>query len=133
MAAAQAHVRHDDIFVGFKPIDDLHKEFQAILDALNDPREGDYGEDLLALHEHLLRHCGLEEQWMLQENYEHYARHKRAHELLLESVSDIRRRFDGGDVEAVRRYCADLMNWFAIHAHEEDAPLADWLKGTPLR
>ncbi|MDL1862378.1 hypothetical protein FBR04_15325 [Betaproteobacteria bacterium PRO7] len=133
MAAAPVHVRHDDIFVGFKPIDDLHKEFQAILDALNDPREGDYGEDLLALHEHLLRHCGLEEQWMLQENYEHYARHKRAHERLLESISDIRRRFDGGDVDAVRRYCADLMNWFAIHAQEEDAPIAEWLKGTPPR
>ncbi len=42
---------------------------------------------------------------MLQENYSHYARHKRAHEHLLDSVSDVRRKFDAGDIDAVRRYC----------------------------
>jgi hemerythrin len=122
-------VRHDEIFVGFKPIDDLHREFQAILDALNDPAEADYGRHLLALHEHLLRHCATEEAMMLQEDYPHYARHKRAHEHLLESVSDVRRRFDGGDIDAVRKYSAGLMEWFAIHASVEDGELAAFLKG----
>ena len=122
-------VRHDDIFVGFKPIDDLHREFQAIVDALNDPSEADYGADLVALHEHMLRHTAAEEEWMLQEKYEHYARHKRAHDHLLDSISDIRRRFDAGDIVAVQRYAADLMSWFAIHARDEDLPLAQALKG----
>jgi hemerythrin len=122
-------VTHDRILVGFKPIDDLHREFEAILAALNDPAEADYGAHLLALHEHLLRHCATEEQFMLQENYSHYARHKRAHEHLLDSVSDMRRKLDAGDVAAVRRYSADLMNWFAIHASSEDAELAAFLKG----
>ena len=127
--AAAAPVRHDEILVGFKPIDDLHREFQAILDALNDPAEADYGQHLLALHEHLLRHCGTEETFMLQENYPHLERHRRAHEHLLESVSEVRRKFDAGDVGAVHRYAADLMNWFAIHAQSEDAELAGFLKG----
>ena len=124
-----AVVSHDRILVGFKPIDDLHKEFEAILAALNDPTEADYGAHLLALHEHLLRHCETEESYMLQEDYPHYARHKRAHEHLLDSVSDVRRKFDSGNVDAVRRYAADLMNWFAIHASTEDAELAAFLKG----
>ena len=122
-------VTHDRILVGFKPIDDLHREFEAILAALNDPAEADYGAHLLALHEHLLRHCTTEEQFMLQENYSHYARHKRAHEHLLDSVSDVRRKLDAGDVAAVRRYSADLINWFAMHASSEDAELAAFLKG----
>lgn len=122
-------VTHSQILVGFKPIDDLHREFEAILEALNDPAEADYGTHLLALHEHLLRHCATEERFMLQEDYSHYARHKRAHEHLLDSVSDVRRKFDAGDVEAVRRYAGDLMNWFAIHASSEDAELATFLKG----
>ncbi|MCA3223885.1 MAG: hemerythrin family protein, partial [Burkholderiales bacterium] len=113
----------------FKPIDDLHREFESILEALNDPAQADYGEHLLALHEHLLRHCGTEEAFMKQESYPHLARHKRAHEQLLESVSDVRRRFDAGDIEGVRRYAADLMNWFSIHAQNEDAELASFLKG----
>ena len=124
-----AVVRHSRILVGFKPIDDLHKEFESILEALNDPAEADYGAHLLALHEHLLRHCDTEESFMLQENYSHYARHKRAHEHLLDSVSDVRRKFDAGDVDAVHRYSSDLMSWFAIHASSEDAELAAFLKG----
>lgn len=126
---AHAAVRHDDILVGFKPIDDLHREFEDILDALNDPAEADYGQHLLALHEHLLRHCATEERFMVQEDYPHAERHKRAHEHLLESVSDVRRRFDAGDIGAVKRYATELMSWFAIHAQSEDAQLAGFLKG----
>ena len=129
MTKLGAPVRQTNILVGFKPIGDLHREFEDILDALNDPGEADYGTHLLALHEHLLRHCATEEAFMLQENYPHYLRHKRAHEQLLESVSEIRRQFDAGEIEAVRRYAGDLMNWFVIHATAEDAHLAAFLKG----
>ena len=124
-----AVVTHSRILVGFKPIDELHREFESILEAINDPAEADYGAHLLALHEHLLRHCATEESFMLQESYPHYARHKRAHEHLLDSISDVRRRLDAGDTESVRRYAADLMSWFAIHAESEDAELAAFLKG----
>lgn len=124
-----AVVAHSRILVGFKPIDDLHLEFESIVDALNDPAEADYGAHLLALHEHLLRHCATEETFMLQENYPHYARHKRAHEHLLDSVSDVRRRFDAGDIDAVHRYASELMGWFEIHAQTEDAELVSFLKG----
>jgi hemerythrin len=123
-------VRHDNIFVGFKPIDDLHREFQDILDALNDPAEADYGRHLLALHEHMLRHCGTEESLMLQENYPHFERHKRAHEHLLESVSNVRRRYDAGDFDAVHRFSSEMLQWFAIHASSEDRELAAFLKGS---
>lgn len=126
---ARAGVRHREILVGFKPIDDLHKEFEDIVNALNDPAEVDYGRHLLALHEHMLRHTAAEESWMVQEGYEHYRRHKRAHDQLLESISEIRRRFDSGDIDGARVFAADLMNWFAIHAQEEDAPLGQALKG----
>jgi hemerythrin len=129
MTKLGAPVRQTNILVGFKPIDDLHREFEEILDALNDPAEADYGTHLLALHEHFLRHGATEEAFMLQENYPHYARHKRAHEQLLESISQIRRQFDAGEIDAVRRFGRDLMNWFAIHASVEDAELAAFLKG----
>ncbi len=129
MAAVAGKFKHTDILVGFKPIDDLHREFQAILDALNDPAEADFGEDLLALHEHLLRHCATEERFMLQENYPHYERHKRAHGHLLESVAEARRRFDANDFDGVHRFSTELMSWFAIHAQSEDAELAGFLKG----
>lgn len=129
MDTVSTPVRHDAIFVGFKPIDDLHREFQAIVDALTDPAEADYGTHLLALHEHLLRHCAVEEQWMRDEGYPHDARHRQAHEALLESVAEMRRRFDANDLDAVRRFGAELMQRFAAHAADEDAALAAYLRG----
>jgi hemerythrin len=125
---AQA-VSHAEIFVGFKPIDDLHREFEDIVNALNDPAEADYGEHLLALHEHMLRHTALEERLMREEHYEHLGPHQREHERFIERLADMRRRFDAGDVEGVRQYAAELMGWFAAHAQTMDAPLAKWLRG----
>jgi hemerythrin-like metal-binding protein len=122
-------IRHDEIFVGFSPIDELHREFQYLLDVLIDCKDADYGQHLVDLHEHLLRHCGVEEDWMRQERYPGYARHKREHEHLLESVSDVRRRCDAGDIDAVRAFSTELMPWFATHAQTMDAPLAVYLKG----
>jgi len=129
MSQAGQKVRHDDIFVGFKPIDDLHREFQQIVDALNDPAEADYGGHLLALHEHMLRHTALEEALMLQENFPHYTLHKHEHDRFVERVAEMRRRFDGGDIDGVRRYASELMSWFATHAQNHDAQLATYLKG----
>ena len=124
-----ADVRHAEIFVGFKPIDDLHREFEEIVNALKDPAEADYGEHLLALHEHMLRHTALEERLMREEHYEHVGPHHREHERFIERLADMRRRFDAGDVEGVRHYAAELMGWFAAHAQTMDAPLAKWLRG----
>jgi hemerythrin len=119
----------DQVLVGFKPIDDLHREFQDILDALMDPGEADFGGDLLGLHKHLLRHCAIEEEFMRQEDYTHIDRHRREHQRLLESVADARRRFDAGDIPGTRHFCAELMNWFKVHAQGEDAQLAAYLQG----
>ncbi|WP_085315244.1 bacteriohemerythrin [Derxia lacustris] len=129
VAAASGATLHDRILVGFKPIDDLHKEFEEIVGVLNDPAEADFGEHLLALHEHMLRHAATEEGFMAQEGYAHLGRHRRAHEHLLEAIARVRDRWDCGDVESVQRFAAELMSWFAIHASSEDAELAAFLKG----
>ena len=129
MNSAGAGLRHKGIFVGFKPIDDLHREFESIVEALTDPSEADYGEHLLALHEHMLKHCAYEERLMLEENYAHYAAHQREHFRFVERLADMRRRFDAGDVDVVRSYSQELMGWFVAHAQSMDAPLAKFLRG----
>ncbi len=129
MSAIDTRMHKDQFLVGFKPIDDLHREFEDILATLLDPGEADFGQDLLGLHEHLLRHCATEESFMQQESYPHAGRHARAHQLLLESVSEARRRFDAGDIDGTRRFCAGLLAWFTVHAQSEDAELAMFLRG----
>jgi len=112
--------------VGFGPMDALHREFHDLLAALSQP--GDEGEKLLALHEHLLRHCSQEERWMRETNFPACACHEREHEMLLEVVAEVRRRFDAGDTEIVARLAGELPGWFEAHANAMDAALAVHLR-----
>lgn len=108
--------------VGFEPMDTIHREFHGLLAALDEP--GDEGEKLLSLHEHLLRHCALQERWIRESKFPAGETHLREHEMLLEVVAEVRRRFDAGDTEVVVRLAQELPQWFEVHANEMDAGLA---------
>ena len=112
--------------VGFEPMDALHRDFHELMAALREP--GDHGEKLLALHEHLLRHCSQEERWMRATNFPARAAHEREHEMLLEVVAEVRRRFDAGDSDIVARLAEELPRWFEDHANAMDAALAVHLR-----
>jgi len=112
--------------VGFAPMDAIHREFHELLGALGEP--GDQGEKLLALHEHLLRHCSQEERWMIDSGFAACACHAREHETLLEVISEVRRRFDAGDSEIVTSLAEELPRWFEQHANTMDAALAVHLR-----
>jgi len=116
--------------VGFEPMDAIHREFHDLLAALF--VRGDEGEKLLALHEHLLRHCAQEERWMEESQFPSCECHRREHEMLLEVVSEVRRRFDAGDSEIVVRLAHELPQWFEVHANAMDAALAVHLRGLAL-
>jgi len=119
--------------VGYEPMDAIHREFHGLLAALDQP--GDEGEKLLSLHEHLLRHCAQEERWMRESKFPAADSHMREHEMLLEVVAEVRRRFDAGDSEVVVRLAQELPQWFEVHANAMDAGLALHLRnieeGTP--
>ncbi len=112
--------------VGYAPMDAVHREFHDLLSALQQP--GDEGEKLLALHEHLLRHCSQEERWMRESNFPACECHQREHEMLLEVIAEVRRRFDAGDSEIVARLTQELPQWFEVHANSMDAALAVHLR-----
>lgn len=112
--------------VGFEPMDAVHREFHDLLADLQQP--GDEGEKLLALHEHLLRHCSQEERWMRESSFPACDCHEREHEMLLEAVAEVRRRFDAGDSEIVTRLAQELPHWFEVHANTMDSALAVHLR-----
>lgn len=114
--------------VGFEPMDELHRQFRELVAGLSAPDAGDDGRQLLALHEHLLRHCALEERWMAESGFPSCACHRQEHEMLLEVVAEARRRVDAGDVEVARRLAEELPHWFETHANTMDAALAFHLR-----
>lgn len=112
--------------VGYGPMDAIHREFHDLLATLDE--DGDQGEKLLALHEHLLRHCAQEERWMVETAFPACACHAREHEMVLEVIAEVRRRFDAGDSEVVHRLAEELPVWFEAHANMMDAALAVHLR-----
>ncbi len=112
--------------VGYEPMDEIHREFQDLLEVLAQP--GDEGEKLLVLHECLLRHCAQEERWMRSTNFPSRTAHEREHETILEVVAEVRRRFDAGDIEIVSRLAQELPIWFEDHANTMDSALAVHLR-----
>ncbi len=117
--------------VGYPPIDDIHRDLHDLLETLDQP--GDQGEKLLALHEHLLRHCAQEERWMHESAFPAVDCHVREHEMLLEVIAEVRRRFDAGDSDVVHRLAEELPRWFALHANDMDAALALHLREAAAR
>jgi hemerythrin-like metal-binding protein len=114
--------------VGYQPMDDLHREFRDLVIALACSDAGDYGTSLLDLHEHLLRHCAVEERWMRGSDFPSSACHRQEHEMLLEVVSEERRRFEAGEVQTVQQLAAERPRWFEIHANTMDGALASHLR-----
>jgi len=114
--------------VGYEPMDELHEEFRDLMIALASPDVGDYGLPLVEIHEHLLRHCTAEERWMREYGFPAYDCHKQEHDMLLEVVSEVRRRYDAGDNEIVQRLAQELPHWFEVHANTMDAALGFFLR-----
>jgi hemerythrin len=114
--------------VGYAPMIELNRHARHLLHALGAPEAADYGMALVTIHGHLLRQCATEEDWMRAADFPGYERHKREHDMLLEVISEVRRRYDAGDTEIVERLARELPQWFDDHANSMDAALAYFLK-----
>jgi hemerythrin-like metal-binding protein len=116
-----------DLRIGWPGLDVLHAEFDAVVAELQIVGEERHGRALVALHAHLLRHFGLEEQWMSEAGFPGLACHQREHQAVLTVLEEVTQRCADGDHEVVRRLAAELPRWFEIHANTMDAALAQFL------
>ena len=65
---------------------------------------------------------------MRESNFPACQCHQNEHEMLLEVIAEVRRRFDAGDSEIVARLAQELPQWFEVHANAMDAALAVHLR-----
>lgn len=128
---------HDDLRLGFTPMDDTHGEFLSLLDALlAAPDEGVAGA-LASMHAHSREHFALEELWMAETGFPARDCHGDEHAAVLASMEGVGRRVAGGDMEAARHLARALADWFPGHADYMDSALAHWMckrtmGGTPV-
>lgn len=128
---------HDDLRLGFTPMDDTHEEFLSLLDTLLAAPDEGVSDALASMQAHSREHFALEERWMAETGFPAGDCHADEHAAVLASMEGVGRRVTGGDIEAARSLARALADWFPGHVDHLDSALAHWMckrtmGGTPV-
>ncbi|MGE4242442.1 bacteriohemerythrin [Ramlibacter sp.] len=118
---------HDDVRLGFAPMDTTHEEFLALLDVLLAAPDAEVPAALAAVHAHSREHFAAEERWMTETNFPPADCHRDEHAAVLASMEGVSRRVAEGDLESARSIARALADWFPGHADHLDSALAHWM------
>ena len=117
----------DDHLLGYAPMDETHREFVALVDALLRAEDQDFLARLEAFERHAVAHFGEEDAWMERTGFPPKDCHIDEHAAVLRSVREVLERVRQGDVAEGRRLAAALADWFPGHAFHLDSALAHWM------
>lgn len=118
---------HDDLRLGFTPMDATHEEFLGLVDALLAAPDAAVAAALAAVHAHSREHFLAEERWMEETGFPAAECHRNEHAAVLASMDGVEGKVAAGDVEAARRLARALTEWFPGHADYLDSALAHWI------
>lgn len=111
---------------GLARMDDTHREFVTVYNALAAAGPSDFVGALDAFILHTVEHFGQENRWMEKVGFP--ACHKSEHDRVLEVLQQIRSECAGGDFAFARQLVEELPVWFRNHANTMDAALAFHLR-----
>lgn len=118
---------HDDLQLGYEPMDRVHETFVGLIDALQRVSGCDVAPALAALAEHARDHFEEENTWMNTTDFPARDCHVAEHAAVLQSILGVSARVARGDHSAVGPLARELASWFPAHCHYLDAPLAHWM------
>ena len=117
----------DEHLLGYGPMDDTHREFVDVLQALLASGDEEVLERLEAFERHAVEHFREEDQWMAETGFPPRDCHVDEHAAVLSSVRQVLEVVRQGDVAEGRRLAAALADWFPGHAFHLDSALAHWM------
>jgi hemerythrin len=117
----------DEHLLGYGPMDETHKEFVALVDALLSCEDRDVAANLEAFERHAVAHFAEEDAWMESTNFPPRDCHVEEHAAVLKSVREVLELVKQGDVAEGRRLAAALADWFPGHAFHLDSALSHWM------
>jgi len=128
---------HDQFLLGHAEMDETHKEFVELVNALLTVSDAELNSALAAFSAHAETHFAQENEWMEKNDFPPRDCHIDEHNKVLASVHDVQEQLAQGDVAIVRDLAKALMDWFPAHADYLDSALATWLvkrthAGAPL-
>lgn len=109
-------------------MDETHQEFVTIVDAMQTASDEEFANYIDAFLEHAEAHFSQERDWMVATGFPATDCHVREHDVVLQSVREVKEHLAaGGAVSVCRPLAEELVRWFPGHADFMDASLAQWI------
>lgn len=138
MSTIEEFTWNDNYLLGHATIDDTHREFVQVVDALLTVSDAQIPEALDAFIRHAEAHFSQENDWLNSPGFPGGGEcHIAEHEKVLRSARDVLQVVTEGRLEVARAFARALIEWFPGHADYMDSALAAWLvmrkhNGRPL-
>ena len=117
----------EQLAIGQTTMDETHREFVEQLNRVGAAADAAVLPALDDFIEHTKAHFGQEERWMDAIEFPPRGCHLGEHEKVLETVREVRKRVEAGDVQLARTLAEALAEWFPQHATSMDAILAMYM------
>jgi hemerythrin len=117
----------DMFLLGYPPMDDTHREFVDIVNALLSAPDAELPGHLEAFAKHAEAHFSQEHEWMEATEFPARQCHVDEHNAVLKSVREVQQVVAQGDVAEARSLAKALADWFPGHADYMDSALAHWM------
>lgn len=127
MSASNDFPWSDMYLLGYGPMDDTHREFVDIVNAMLACSDADFPAQLEAFARHAEAHFAEEDAWMASTDFPPKDCHVDEHAAVLKSVYQVMEMVKQGDIAEGRRLAAALADWFPGHATHLDSALSHWM------
>ncbi|MFO7902779.1 bacteriohemerythrin [Thioalkalivibrio sp.] len=117
----------DDFLLGFGPMDEIHREFLDLVQALQVVPDGEVNAVLGRLADHAEHHFAEEAAWMSTGDFPARDCHVDEHDRVMASIREVQQLAAKGDRAVARRLARALEDWFPGHATYMDSALAQWM------
>ncbi len=114
--------------LGVPAMDDTHREFVELADALLVASDEDFPALFVRLHEHTRQHFEDEGKLMKACRFPAIGEHNSEHLRVLGELAHFARSVKAGRLATARSYAKALPDWFATHLATMDSALAGCLK-----
>ncbi|MDT8991874.1 hemerythrin domain-containing protein [Curvibacter sp. APW13] len=114
----------DDYLLNNSTMDDTHREFVDLLNAVLAAPEHELLRHWEALVDHTQEHFDREDRWMLRTGFTADNCHASQHAIILKIMREGTQRGRSGELHVPRQMARELTVWFPQHAQAMDAALA---------
>ncbi|HEY8856980.1 MAG TPA: hemerythrin domain-containing protein [Rugosibacter sp.] len=125
--AADPFTWSDSYLLGYIPMDETHKEFVALVNAMKHASDEEFSAALEAFEKHAVRHFNEENEWMKATDFPSMDCHIDEHAAVLASVQGVQAMEIEKKLSVGRGLVTALEEWFPGHADYLDSALAKWM------